>query len=287
MEFHFLFNDPTRLDVYLNDKIDGYSRSYLIKCIKQSMISIDGKIEKKPGFLLKKDSVITVNIIKPKLSRLNLKIIFENDQVIVVDKPAGILSHSKGVILEEATVSSWVIDKTTGLTGNKAGIVHRLDRATSGVMILALNGKAQLFLQKQFSTRKVTKVYYAIVEGIPKPERAIIDIPIKRNPSIPKQFMTNINGKTALTEYKVIKSNHQSNLSLVQLFPKTGRTHQLRVHLKHLGTPIAGDSLYNKSTCHKYSRMYLHAYSLTINLPNSNIPTEFIANLPKDFETLL
>jgi 23S rRNA pseudouridine1911/1915/1917 synthase len=163
------------------------------------------------------------------------------------------------------------------MSGERAGIVHRLDRATSGVMICAKTPEATAWLQKQFSPRKVTKHYVAIVEGTIEPEEAIIDIPIGRNPKEPSTFRADINGKPATTHYKVLKTHN--NHSLIGLKPETGRTHQLRVHLNYLNHPIVGDTLYGGA---KADRMYLHAQSLDIVLPSKELQ-HFEAPLPKIF----
>jgi 23S rRNA-/tRNA-specific pseudouridylate synthase len=162
----------------------------------------------------------------------------------------------------------------------RGGIVHRLDRATSGVMICAKNEAALSFLQKQFSARQVQKTYIAVVAGKPKLETAIIDAPIARNLNDPKRFTVQEDGKPAQTEYRILKSNEA--YSTLELKPKTGRTHQLRVHLLHLGLPIVGDELYGGEPC---SRLLLHAKSLMITLPDNSQMT-FEADLPQEFEDI-
>lgn len=167
------------------------------------------------------------------------------------------------------------------MNGERAGIVHRLDRATSGVMICAKTPEALSWLQKQFSQRKVKKSYAAVVEGVLKEEEAVIDMPIERNPRKPQLFRVGINGKPAATAYKVLKSNRK--LSLLALKPTTGRTHQLRVHLEHLGHPILGDTFYGGKPA---DRLYLHASSLEITLPNRERKV-FKVPMPPQFEELI
>ena len=194
---------------------------------------------------------------------IELPIIFEDDDCVVINKPVGLLTHSKGAFNPEATVATWLSNRTTDMDGERAGIVHRLDRATSGVMICAKSPEALAWLQKQFSQRKVKKSYIAIIAGQLDPEEAIIDMPIERNPKAPATFRVGNNGKSATTHYKTIESSE--HYSLLELKPETGRTHQLRVHLKHLGHPIVGDVLYNGKPG---ERLFLHAQSLEITLPN-------------------
>ncbi len=197
--------------------------------------------------------------------------------MLVVDKPAGVISHSRGKYWDEPSVASFVRQKT-GQEGDRAGIVHRLDRATSGVMICTKNVESLKWLQKQFSQRKVVKKYIAVVEGHPEKKEAIIDMPIERNPKFPATFRTGSNGKVAQTSYQVISSNE--NYSMLELSPLTGRTHQLRVHLKQIGHPILGDTLYDGKP---FERLLLHALNITIALPGGQKQT-FEAPLPPIFK---
>src|SRR5690606_23510478 len=208
----------------------------------------------------------------------DLPVIYEDDDVLVVNKPSGVISHARGKYFDEPSVASFVRQKT-GQKGERSGIVHRLDRATSGVMICAKNQETLSFLQKQFSLRKVKKTYMAIIEGGLPTDEGVIDMPIGRNPKIPASFHVTPNGKPALTRYNIVSKNEK--FSLVELRPETGRTHQLRVHLKHLNHPIVGDALYKGR---ESSRLLLHAASLEITLPNGE-RTIFTAPLPDEFNT--
>ena len=163
-------------------------------------------------------------------------------------------------------------------------LVHRLDRDTSGVVILAKNEATQTMLRKQFQDRKAHKTYYAVVDGRPKLDEAIINLPIARNLKQPTTFMVDPKGKPAETYYKVIRSD--GTHSLLELKPTTGRTHQLRVHLKYIGCPIVGDKVYNAES--KGKRLMLHAYSLEISIPgeNENVRRTFVADLPNSFKEL-
>ena len=161
------------------------------------------------------------------------------------------------------------------MVGNRAGIVHRLDRATSGVIICAKNSATQTLLQKQFGNRKTKKCYLAIVEGVPSPEEGLIDAPIERNPKKPQTFRVGSAGKSAQTHYKVLKilnlptgrqARSSISQSLLELWPTTGRTHQLRVHLKYINHPIAGDAFYGRGA----DNMLLHALSLEITIPKGD-----------------
>ena len=204
-------------------------------------------------------------------------IIYLDDNVVVVNKPVGVLTHSKGALNDEFTVADFFRRYTTvGLDTNRPGIVHRLDRDTSGVIIGARNPEAAHLLQKQFADRKTKKTYIAVIDGHLKEQAAKIDLPIGRNPSAPSTFRVDARGKQATTEYKVLAANDTN--SLVELKPATGRTHQLRVHMAYLNTPITGDRVYGKEA----DRLYLHALRLEITIPTSDRRV-FEAPLPAEF----
>ena len=196
---------------------------------------------------------------------------------MVINKPAGILSHSKGDYNPEATVASWLSNRLDGLSGDRAGVIHRLDRATSGVMICAKNPLSSAWLQNQFSQRRVKKAYVAIVSGTFEVTHAIIDMPMNEIQKS-QTFRTGSNGKSAVTEYQVLDSN--DTMSMVKLMPVTGRTHQLRVHLHKIGHPIIGDTLYDGPDA---PRLFLHAESLEITLPDRTRQV-FTVPVPKQFK---
>ncbi len=269
-----------RLDHYVTTKLPEFSRAHVSKLIDSGIVQVNGEVVTKSGYKIRPTDEIIIDFemsAQPPLPEIELQVIYEDDDCIVINKPSGVLSHSKGAYNPEATVASWLQSRLRGIEGERAGIVHRLDRATSGVMICAKNEAASSWLQKQFSQRKVKKVYQAVVKGSLDPLQALIEMPIERNPKKPQTFRVGSNGKTAQTEYLVIKSD--GNYSTLELKPTTGRTHQLRVHLEHLGHPIVGDSLYGGEPA---DRLYLHAKSLEITLPSrqrkvfeSKVPDEF------------
>lgn len=268
-----------RLDVYVVEQHPSISRAFAAKLIDQGNVLVNNQ-PSKPGHKLKNSDAISIDYTPEEAARvpkIDLPVLYEDDDCIVINKPVGILTHSKGAFNPEATVSTFVRDRIKGLSGERAGIVHRLDRATSGVIICAKHPAALSFLQKQFAQRKVKKTYEAIITGRLEPAHAIIDMPIERNPKAPATFRVGANGKPSQTEYKVIKSTDRYSQLLLK--PQTGRTHQLRVHLSHQGHPIVGDVLYSGEPA---ERLFLHAYSLEITLPNRERKT-FTAPLPKDF----
>lgn len=272
-----------RLDAYLAEFWPETSRSQWQKYITAGYVLVNGVIETSAKRVLDEDDQVTTNVpAAPDFSEETLPVLFEDDDVIVINKPSGVLTHAKGEILDEFTVADFIRSRTTdGLETNRPGIVHRLDRVTSGVLIAARTPEAKRFLQKQFQDRKAKKTYLAITEGVPKQHEAVIKLPIERNPKKPQTFRVGAGGKYAETAYKVLSESRDGRYSLIVLKPLTGRTHQLRVHLAYLGCPIVGDELYGarKSAV----RLMLHARSLEITLPTSRERRTFNADIPTDF----
>ena len=272
-----------RLDIIVAEKI-SVSRSFAAKLIEDKKVSLSSEILDKPSKKIDENAKINIDFEKNiEYPKLDIKVIYEDENCYVIDKPAGILTHSKGVFNPEATIATWLHDKVPSLDkeDQRSGIVHRLDRGTSGVMILAKSEDAQTYFQKQFAKRNVKKTYIALTEGKLSPKEAIVDISIERNSSDPKRFKVSNYGKPAQTTYKVVNQiniNHRY-YSVVELQPKTGRTHQIRLHLKYLGAPIVGDDFYGGR---KADRLYLHAHTLEITLPDSARKV-FTSALPKKF----
>lgn len=275
-----------RLDIYLSTKFDTtISRNLWQKYIKAEYVSVNNKAVTTPKFEVDETDEIALNLPEKEQTDVDLPILYEDDDVIVVNKPSGLLTHAKGGLSDEPTVAEIIRPKTLFATDtDRPGIVHRLDRDTSGLLIIAKNPESAAHLQRQFAERTAKKTYIAITDGKPKLNAAKIDLPIGRNPSAPSTFRIDPNGKPAQTTYHVLAENDTQ--SLVELKPTTGRTHQLRVHLAHLNAPILGDRVYGKSSdC----RMMLHAQKLEITLPSGErkvfeaaIPDEFKRFFPED-----
>ena len=275
-----------RLDIYLSTKFDTtISRSLWQKYIKAGYVSVNNKVATTPKFEVDETDEIALNLPEKEQADVDLPILYEDDDVIVVNKPSGLLTHAKGGLSDEPTVAEIIRPKTSFATDtDRPGIVHRLDRDTSGLLIIAKNPESAAHLQRQFAERTAKKTYIAITDGKPKLNAAKIDLPIGRNPSVPSTFRIDPNGKPAQTTYHVLAENDTQ--SLVKLKPTTGRTHQLRVHLAHLNAPILGDRVYGKSSdC----RMMLHAQKLEITLPSGErkvfeaaVPDEFKKFFPED-----
>ena len=258
-----------RADVVVAGSFPRFSRSALKALFKGGFVKIGQKLAR-PGHKLHAGETLVVNdsLLNSYPKSVKLPVIYQDDDVVVINKPAGVLTHSKGSLNQEATVASFLNSFLTDkkLTGNRAGIVHRLDRDTSGLIICARNSAALAWLQKQFSARKVKKVYQAIVEGVPKEHRAVIDAPIERNPKRPQSFRVGAGGKTAQTVYDMVKTIKKGakSYSLLKIRPTTGRTHQIRVHMAYIGHPVVGDKVYGSGD----GEMLLHASELELTLPS-------------------
>lgn len=274
-----------RLDQYVAMYWPEFSRSQWQKYIEAGYVKVNGNVEVSPKSQLGEDDEVSVDLPSaPDYSEHSLPVIYEDDNVLVVNKPTGVLTHSKGAVNEEFTVAEFVRSRTTDAADtNRPGIVHRLDRDTSGVIITAKNSETKSMLQKQFQDRRAKKTYLAIVDGELKHPEANIDLPIERNPKKPATHRVGAGGKSAFTAYKVLANN--GRYSVVELKPTTGRTHQLRVHLEYVGHPIVGDPLYGGSQS-PLGRLCLHAKSLEITIPVGDRRT-FEAEVPEDFAKLM
>ncbi len=277
-----------RIDKHLSRVFPEYSRAAITKLFTLNLIKYKTR-PLKPGEKVRPGSVIEYDLgpLSEKPDVIELPIVYEDDDVLVVNKPTGIISHARGRFWQEASVASFIRDKLSrdiapdtsvpSQNSHRAGIVHRLDRATSGVMITAKHTDSMKYLQKQFSDRTVNKTYLAVIPGQPEHEKATINAPVQRNPDDPKRFHVDPDGKSAVTDYHVrtVGDAH----SLLELHPQTGRTHQLRLHLKHIGHTIVGDDLYDGEPA---TRLMLHAQSLEITTPDGQRRT-FSAETPTEF----
>jgi 23S rRNA pseudouridine1911/1915/1917 synthase len=274
-----------RLDSELADRHPGTSRSTWQKHVKAGHISVNGEVQLSPKSNVTDSDSIAIDMPDAiDFTGEELPILYLDDNVIVINKPIGVLTHAKGALNDEFTVGEFFRRYCTyNADTNRPGIVHRLDRDTSGVMIGARNEATATMLQKQFADRKTKKTYIAITVGSPKNDAARIDLPIGRNPSAPSTFRVDAKGKSAITDYKVLHATDE--LAMLELRPYTGRTHQLRVHMKYLNTPILGDRVYGKAA----DRLYLHAKQLEITIPTSDrrvfespLPVEFEKHFPNE-----
>lgn len=284
-----------RIDNFLAKELLGYSRSYIQKAIKNGGILLNNH-KAKPGQILKNGDKINIHIppIRPYQmlpnNNITLRIIFEDDDILVVNKPAGLQTHP-GVWQEQDTLANALLArypeiKNIGEDSLRPGLVHRLDKDTSGLMIIAKNQKFFHHLKDQFQNRKVKKIYLCLVRGLMKKDQGFVNRPIGRSASKPIRQTTgkSRNQREALTEFKVL--TRFKDYTLIQALPKTGRTHQIRVHMASIGHPIVGDKTYGNKKVQPIKRQFLHASELKINAPNGK-KMAFQSPLPDELKSLL
>jgi 23S rRNA pseudouridine1911/1915/1917 synthase len=285
-----------RLDIFISGSA-GLSRSHTQKLVKEGMVLVNSNTEK-PGYRLKKGDVIELTIPEePQVTLvpedIPLEVPFEDSHIIVVNKPPGIViypaaGHRNGTLMN-ALIARCGNLASIG-SPLRPGVVHRLDKDTSGLIVFAKNDKAYLDLFRQFREREVEKVYQALVYGNPKRDSGEIRYAIGRSLSDRKKMSTRTRkGKEAVTRFKVI--NRFKTSSLIQVQIVTGRTHQIRVHFMASGHPVLGDKTYGKKTVIKlkqklisFKRQMLHAYSLKLTHPATGKPVELTAPIPEDMQ---
>ncbi|MDO9547207.1 MAG: RluA family pseudouridine synthase [Pelolinea sp.] len=285
-----------RLDKFLTTQFPDRSRSQIQRIIRDGLVLIDQKSIIKTGYLL--DKSVSISITFPAPTPLDLEpentpldIIYEDDDVLVVNKPAGMVTHP-AVGHQSGTLVHAALGHTPFLEGiggkMRPGIVHRLDKNTSGVVIIAKNELAHNWLQRQFKSRNVNKTYLALVDKHPPTESGKIVAPIYRDRLNRKKMAIapEGEGKNSVTIYHTLNKLGQFSLLEVRLL--TGRTHQIRVHLSSIGSPITGDTVYGHSTpTMKLDRHFLHAKRLEIKLPGNQMMSTFEAKLPGDLQNII
>ena len=287
------FNSPApniRLDKYLTQVLSQFSRAYLQKLIKQGHVLINGQMAK-ASQILDKSERITVELPplpgRPLAEPIPLAAIYEDEDILVIDKPAGLTVHPAPGHPSHTLVNA-ILAHCPGLAISnevmRPGIVHRLDKDTSGLIVIAKNEFAQEYLTAQFKSRTVTKRYLVLVKGRLSPEQGIVEAPIGRDPHHRKRMAIVEAGKQAVTQYQVRK--YLDNYTLVEVSPLTGRTHQIRIHLTAIGCPVVGDPIYGIKSAH-IDRQFVHAYRLGFRLPSTKQYQEFASPLPADLERAL
>ena len=285
-----------RLDKYLVSCLPEFSRTRLQAFIKEGLVTVNGKVAEKAGQLLESESSIQVQIPPTQPSSLEpeeipLDIVYEDENVLVVNKPAGMVvhpsaGHNTGTLAHAALGHAPQMEGVGG--EHRPGIVHRLDKNTSGIILLAKNDLTHRSLQDQFRLRETDKKYLALVDGMPPTPKGIIDAPIGRHLQQRKKMavIPGEKGRQAVSEYRTLDTfvNH----TYLEVKPVTGRTHQIRIHLAHIGCPVVGDTVYGrKKPTIAIQRHFLHANSLTICLPGESEPTTFCAALPAELQAVL
>lgn len=282
-----------RLDRYLVQELGEYSRSVVQKLIAEGLVTVNGAIPK-ASYRIEAGDTIQAVLPAPEGSTplpepIALDIIYQDDDLLVINKPAGMVvhpapGHASGTLVNALLAR---FPALAGLGSDRPGIVHRLDRDTSGLIVVALHEGAREQLQRQFKGRRVRKVYLALLEGRLEPPRGVVEAPIGRDPRH-RQRMAIVasGGRPARTSYRV--REYLDRYTLVEVRPETGRTHQIRVHLAAIGHPIAGDRIYGrKKGTPGLPRQFLHAWRLTLTLPGSDERRTFTAPLPDDLQQVL
>ena len=296
VSFIFAEQDNQRLDKFLVTCLPELSRTRLQSLIKDGLVTIDDKTPHKAGVMLETGQNIQVRIPPPVPSDLlpeeiPLQIVFENNDLMVVNKPAGMVvhpavGHYSGTLVHAALAHA---PQMEGIGGQqRPGVVHRLDKDTSGLILLAKNDRTHHWLQEQFRQRLVQKVYLALVDGIPPTPSGRIEAPIGRDQQARKQMavVTSAKGREAVSEYQTIESFDA--YTLLEVHPVTGRTHQIRLHLAFIGCPVAGDKTYGRRhSSIPLERHFLHAARLSICLRGEKVPHTFEAPLPAELVGLL
>lgn len=281
-----------RLDLYLLSKLPKIiSRSFLQKLIKEGQIKVNGRIEKASYKVKPNDEILLPDRPIPQQIEIvpepiKLQILYEDPDLIVVNKPAGMIvhpipSHASGTLVNALL---YHCKDLQGIGGElRPGIVHRLDKETSGVIVVAKNDFSHRSLSAQFKNREVFKMYFALVHGCPTKSEGEIQINLTRHPTVRVKMTVAKEGRAAITFYRILKK-FDGLASLIVAYPKTGRTHQIRVHMKYIGHPILGDRLYGRADPIPVERQLLHAAVLEFKHPRSNEKMKFIAPLPEDFK---
>ncbi|KLE01280.1 RluA family pseudouridine synthase [Aliarcobacter butzleri] len=302
MNKNFIVLETNRLDKFLAQNIDA-SRNQIEQLIKKEFVKVDGKITNKTGLKLKENQNVEVffpeaqlnkrkdeEFLKNSLEDKEVEIIYEDDYILVLNKPCNLTVHDAPSV-KDATLVDWLKLKNISLSTisgeERHGIVHRLDKGTSGVMVIAKTNEAHLNLSKQLEDKSMGRYYLAILDLALK-ENVIIEKPIGRNPNNRLKMSIEENGRYAKSAFSKIALSDNEKFELIACKLYTGRTHQIRVHLSSINRHILGDNLYGfKGELNKINRFLLHAYYLYLTHPVTNKQMCFKANLPEDIKNFL
>lgn len=278
-----------RLDRFLALALPAFSRARLQTLIREGFVRLNGKAPRPRDLVRSGDAVELeepeIEKIEAQPEQIALEILFEDDDLLVLNKPAGIVMHP-GAGHQQHTLVNALLAHCKNLSGiggkERPGIVHRLDRETSGCLVVAKNDATHRDLSRQFAARTMTKIYLALVAGTLRKSTGVIDKAIARHP-VHRQRMSiaRRQGRSAKTEYRVLRSG--ADISLLECTLHSGRTHQIRVHLHHLGHPVLGDKLYGGKRAGDFPRQMLHAWKLAFKHPSTGDELSFEAPVPPDF----
>lgn len=291
---YIIKKEGTRLDKAIAELDKDISRMMIQKLIEENKVLVNEKKEK-PSYKVKENDIITIEIEKPKESKLKaeeipLNVIYEDKDIIIINKEKGMVVHP-GNGNENGTLANAIMarckDSLSGIGGEiRPGIVHRIDKDTSGIIIIAKNDKAHIDISDQLKQHKTKKTYLALVRGIVKENEASIDMPIGRSEKDRKKMAVTKKGKNAITHFKVLKRYKENTLLEINI--ETGRTHQIRVHLSEIGYPIVGDYTYsNGKNKFGVQGQMLHAYKIKFKHPTTHQEVEFTAELPEYFSKII
>lgn len=296
-EYKFIVKEEyigKRIDLFLSEKIENISRSQAQKLIDEKNVYVNNK-NIKSNYKLRQDDLIEITIPAPVEldiipEDIDIEIMYEDDDIAVVNKPQGMVVHPaygnySGTLVNALLARCKNLSGINGII--RPGIVHRIDKDTSGVLVIAKNDNAHRLLAEQIKEHSVKRVYIAIVEGVVKEDNGKIDLPIGRHPVDRKKMaVVNKNGRNATTHYKVLE-RFKSN-TLIEARLETGRTHQIRVHMSYIGHPLVGDPVYGYKKQHfKLNGQVLHAMTLGFIHPSKGEYMEFSAPLPDYFDELI
>jgi 23S rRNA pseudouridine1911/1915/1917 synthase len=282
--------DGLRLDVFLAGRLGG-TRAHLQRLVREGLVSVGGRPVQRPSQLIRLGDLVTVAQEAPPAALeqppQEVRLVYQDELLVVVDKPAGMVihpgpGHRQGTLAQ--LVQSWGGPWSTAGGEDRAGIVHRLDRGTSGLLVLARTEEAHRALARQLRTRSMGREYWALAEGEFREDRGRIEAAIGRDHKRPRRMAVGASGREAATEFNVLE--RWPNYTALQLRLLTGRTHQIRVHLAYIGKPLAGDGLYGTTSAKGSARPALHAAVLHFHHPADEREMAFVSPLPEDLEAL-
>jgi 23S rRNA pseudouridine1911/1915/1917 synthase len=280
-----------RLDVFLARRVEDLSRSQARRLIDEGLVTVDGRPER-PSHRLASGACVAATLppaeeARPAAEPIPLTVIYQDEDVIVVDKPAGLTvhpapGHPSGTLVN--ALLAIAPELAAARETMRPGIVHRLDKDTSGLLVVARSERARASLIRQLKQREVHKTYLALVQGVPQPPQGAIEAPVGRHPRNRKKMAVVAGGREAETRYRVREV--LDGFALLEVEPVTGRTHQVRVHLAAIGHPVVGDGVYGRRSP-LVGRQFLHAWRLAFELPSSGRLVEFESPLPADLRAVL
>ncbi|BAL81341.1 RluA family pseudouridine synthase [Caldisericum exile] len=293
MENKFVVERTDRLDKVIEDKLPNLSRSYIQKLIKEGYVLVNGSIVEKPSHKVKVNDIVEVKekeaeVLQVEKEDKPIKIVYEDEYLLIIDKEAGLTVHPVGSKTTNTLVNRLLyhIEDLSQIGGIiRPGIVHRLDRDTSGLMVVAKNDTAHRALSEMLKRHEIKRKYICLVKGNFKEKVGIINLPLKREQGTTRMRVS-VMGKEAITHFKVLESIGPYTLLQVEL--ETGRTHQIRVHMAHIGHPLVGDTIYGKRDKNiNLERQFLHSYEISFKHPIIDKELRLVSELPCDLKKVL